>query len=168
MRVYLPATSRLLRQLVDEGGLAGATAAYAVTPALRESYAEGDLEELEYVASQDAAAASLRLIAADDAAARRRVVLAADVPDTAAVPDAAQGRSGVRLTVPVPRDRVAAVHVDEAATEPTVAAAVAALPAADAGEEDASFTVSEIEGHDLLWYATQEIDDLLRAIETHT
>ena len=33
--------------------------AYAVTPALREWYAEGDAEELEYAALQEAARASL-------------------------------------------------------------------------------------------------------------
>ena len=55
--------------------------AFAVTPALREAYASGDDEELEYVAMPPAARQSLRLLAGDQDAPRRRVVLAADVPD---------------------------------------------------------------------------------------
>src|SRR6266568_3681856 len=98
---------------------------YAVTPALRESYASGDLQELEYVAITHAARASLRLLAADPDAPRRRVVLAGDVDDLLAVSD--------------------------------VSKAVTALAAADAGDEDARFLVDGAEGHDLLWYATQEL-----------
>ncbi len=36
-------------------------------------------------------------------------------------------------------------------------AAAAALPAADAGDGDAKFVVDSAEGHELLWYATQEL-----------
>ena len=53
---------------------------FAVTPALREAYASGDAEELEYAAMTEAARASLRLLAADPAAPPRRVVLAAEMP----------------------------------------------------------------------------------------
>lgn len=165
MRVYLPATSTTLRRLLSDGGLTGPLTAHAVTPALRESYAEGDLEELEYVASLDAAGASLRLLAQDPGAARRRVVIAADVPDATGVPDAGLGRSVVRLSVPVALDRVAAVHVDEPVAEGAVVAALPVLAAADAGDEDAAFVASEVEGHDLLWYATQEAADLLTELE---
>ena len=38
--------------------------------------------------------------------------------------------------------------------------AVEALPAADAGDEDAKFTVDGAEGHELGWYATQELSYL--------
>ena len=38
-------------------------------------------------------------------------------------------------------------------------AAAAAISAADAGDEDAEFTVDGAEGHELAWYATQELDD---------
>ncbi len=40
-------------------------------------------------------------------------------------------------------------------------AAVDALPAADAGDEDAKFTVDGAEGHELGWYATQELSYLV-------
>ena len=54
MRVYLPATTTVLRTLVDEGRLTGPLTGFAVTPALREFYAlseaEADTEELEYAA----------------------------------------------------------------------------------------------------------------------
>jgi hypothetical protein len=165
MRVYVPVTTVSLRQLVDEGGLTGTHTAYAVTPALRESYMEADQEELEYAATMDAAMASLRLLAGEPQAAPRRVVLAADVPDSAGMPDAALGRSAVRLTVPIPLDRVASVHIDEAAAEDAVRDAVGALEAAAAGDEDAQFRVSEVEGYDLLWYATQEVTELLSELD---
>jgi hypothetical protein len=38
-----------------------------------------------------------------------------------------------------------------------VKAAIAALAAADEGDEDARFTVDGAEGHELMWYATQEL-----------
>ena len=38
--------------------------------------------------------------------------------------------------------------------------AVEALPAADVGDEDAKFTVDGAEGHELGWYATQELSYL--------
>ena len=40
-------------------------------------------------------------------------------------------------------------------------AAAGALPAADAGDEDAKFAVDGAEGHELGWYATQELPYLL-------
>ena len=83
MRVYLPSTLPALADILakDEAGPAPLRA-FAVTPALREAYASGDDEELEYVAMLAAAKQSLRMLDADQAAPRRRVVLAADVPDT--------------------------------------------------------------------------------------
>src|SRR4051794_29298229 len=111
MRVYLPSTLTGLGALLAarEVGPAPLTG-FAVTPALREWYAEGDLEELEYAASDLAAPASLLLLAEENAPAPRRVVIAADVPDTAATADAALGRGGVRVAAAVPLARVASVH----------------------------------------------------------
>ncbi|MEO3749032.1 hypothetical protein [Streptomyces sp. B6B3] len=166
MRVYLPLTLTALAELHRNGrsGPAPLTA-YAVTPALREWYREGNQEELEYAALSRAAQASLRLLAIDPVAPRRRVVLAADVPDRSAVADpdrmlAAEAQGEVRLTEPVEVATVASVHVDGAEAEPDVAAAAEALAAADLGDEDARFTVDGAADHELLWYAVQEIDQL--------
>jgi hypothetical protein len=38
---------------------------------------------------------------------------------------------------------------------------VQALPAADAGDQDARFVVDGAEGHELMWYAVQELPYLL-------
>ena len=82
MRVYLASTMPALAAALQAGQIGPAPlAGFAVTPALREWYASGDLDELEYAALAVAARASLRLLAADAAAPPRRVTLAADVPD---------------------------------------------------------------------------------------
>jgi hypothetical protein len=140
-------------------------AAYAVTPALREWYASADLEELEYAAMSDAAKESLRLLAAEPDAPSRRVVIAADVPEDAItyqpgdIVDPEQ-RALVQLIQPIGFDRIAAGHVDDAEAETDVRAARAAIAAADAGDDDARFTVDGAAGHELMWYATQELQHL--------
>lgn len=162
MRVYLPSTLSRLAAIAAAGEVGPAPlAGCAVTPALREWYAEGDQEELEYAALTAAARLSLRLLAADPTAPRRRVVLAADdVPDRAAEPGP-ESRAAVRLTVAVPLSQVAAIHVDDPAVIEAVGVAVVALPAADAGDEDAAFLVAEAEAHELQWYAPSEISELV-------
>ncbi len=160
MRVYLPATLPVLRRLLDDGSLGPAPLpAYAVTPALREWYAEADQEELEYAALALAARASVRLLDADPDAPRRRVVVAADVDDLEPVPRV--DRAAVRLRSPVALHRVRSVHVDDPAAVPDVTAAADAVLEADLGSEDAAFRVEQAEGHELQWYATQEIGSLL-------
>ncbi|MFI0484841.1 DUF6912 family protein [Actinomadura sp. 9N215] len=167
MRVYLPSTLALLAGVhaAQEAGPAP-LAAHAVTPALREWYAGGDQEELEYAAMSAAARGSLRLLAADPAAPRRRAVLAAEVPDhlVSWAGNAEIGnddRTIVEVSAAVPWKWIASGHVDDPSAEADVAAAAAALPAADAGDDDARFTVDGAEGHELLWYATQELPHLL-------
>ena len=159
MRVYLPTTLTALACLLRAGTIAPAPVrGYAVTPALREWYASGDQEELEYVAMAHAARASLRLLADDPQAPRRRVVLAADVPD-----DRIGHNSGfdeptlVEVGTPITMDRVVSAHVDDLVAVADIAEAAAALPAADKGDDDAQFAVDGAEGHDLLWYASQEM-----------
>ena len=162
MRVYLPSTLTLLRELLDTGEVGGAPLpAYAVTPALREWYAEGDEEELEYAAMTLAARASVRLLDADPDAVRRRVVVAADVPDDAVLPAAHVDRAAVKVTSPVPLRDVKAVHVDDPEAVPDVTAAADAVIEADLGSEDAAFRMEQADGHELAWYATQEIGALL-------
>jgi hypothetical protein len=163
MRVYLAATLPLLVRLRDEGELAGG-AAQAVTPALREWYAESDLEELEQAAFYDAERRSLRLLADDPAAPRLRIVVAVDVPDSAVTPvDGGDDddRSAVEVDGSVPVAAVASVHVDEKDAVADIAAAVDALPAAQRGDDDAQFVVDGAEGHDLLWFDVTELDELV-------
>ena len=162
MRVYLPTTFPRLAAAAAEGSFGPPPLlAYAVTPALREWYASGDSEELEYAATIDAARECLRLLAADPSAPPRRVVVAADVPDGAARFVADLHPAAVRLLTEVAVSDVASVHVDTPAAEGDICAAVAAVVAADAGDADAAFVVDGAEDHDLHWYATQEIGTLL-------
>ncbi|MCK2221135.1 hypothetical protein MF672_046145 [Actinomadura sp. ATCC 31491] len=169
MRVYLPCTLPALATAVKAGEVGPAPlTGYAVTPALTEWYASGDTEELEYVALTEAARASLRMLAADRAdgveAPPRRVVIAAEVPEGSAKAGAdLEERARVRLAEAVPLAKVAAVHIDDVEAAADIEAAVAALPAADGGDDDARFTVDGAEAHELMWYATQEIPDLLRS-----
>jgi hypothetical protein len=170
VRVYLPATTNVLQTLVADGRLAGPLTAFAVTAGLREFYAVSDAgadeEELEYAALLAAARASLRLVDVDPSAARRRVVLAADVPDAAVteVEDPDADRGAVRIAGEVALRDVASAHVDGAEAEDDVRAAVGVVLEADLGSEDAQFVVDQAEGHELAWYATQEIGTLLELL----
>ena len=170
MRVYLPATTSVLRTLVDEGLLAGPHTAFAVTPQLREFYERSDprtdVEELEYAALLTAARASLRLLDIDPSAARRRVVLAADVPDDQVTPmdDPHVERGAVRVAADVRMRDVASAHVDGSEAEDDVRAAVNVVLEADLGSEDAQFVVDQAEGHELAWYATQELGPALELL----
>jgi hypothetical protein len=165
--VYLPATTTVLRTLVDEGALPGPHTAFAVTPQLREFYelsaAEADEEELEYAALLAAARASLRLIDNDPTAVRRRVVLAADVPDADVRPidDPDIDRGAVRVEAGVQVRDVASAHIDGTDAEDDVRAAVNVVIEADMGSEDAQFVVDQAEGHELAWYANQEMGPAL-------
>src|SRR5215813_5330214 len=159
MRVYLPATLPGLASLLRKAEIGPAPLrAFAVTPALREWYASGDLEELEYVAMVQAARASLRMLHIDTKAPRRRIVLAAELPETLiSVRNGIDKPGQVMVTLPVMLADVVSGHVDAMDAAPDIDAAAAALPAADAGDSDAKFVVDSAEGHELLWYATQEL-----------
>lgn len=181
LRVYIPATVPMLRDLVGNRELApvGGTA-FAVTPALREAYASGDDEELGEVAMNEAARASLRLLAAereaigsedsDDEAAPaaggnpvyRRAVIAADVTGAKLRPDLDD--AVVRLAGPIGYQQIASVHVDLADAEPQVAKAVDVVDAADLGDTDAEFVLGDAEDHQLAWYAAQELPFLLELL----
>ncbi|MBB3750313.1 hypothetical protein FHT44_002774 [Mycolicibacterium sp. BK634] len=167
MRVYIPATLAMLQQLVADGSfqpLSGT--AFAVTPTLRESYAEGDDEELAEVAIGEAALASLRLLAAEavpsDPSSQglplRRAVVIADAEATVR-PDLDD--AVVRVSGRVNLNQVAAAYVDNAEAEPAVTAAIAVIDEADLGDEDAEFVVGDAQDHALAWYATQELPFLL-------
>jgi hypothetical protein len=158
-RAYVPLTLAGLRALRDTGELP-AGPAYAVTPALRDAYADtqgGDEEDLEYVAMMMAARASMTLLRAADPADRRRIVVAVDAP---VAPDDGPPAL-VRLDAAVPLDRVASVHVDTDDVRPAVDAAVRALPAATDGDAAAVALVDGLDSEDLAWFAVQEIADVL-------
>ncbi len=164
MRVLVPATLATLARAAATGWLdPGDGTAFAVTPAAWEMHSDGDTEELELLAAEAAAAASLRLLAAAAGPVpARRVVLSVDVPDAeVTIPtgldesdDAdgadAEGADGegaagegadapdpalVRLSGSVPMESVASVHLDPASRAPIVTAAlpVAAEPALELG-----------------------------------
>ena len=165
MRVYLPSTIPLLAAALKASEIGSPPlCAFAVTPELREWYASGDVEELEYAPMMAAARASLRLLDADPGAPRRRVVVAAEVSDEAVArgcgpadrldrPD----RAAVLVTASVPVAKVVSAHVDDPVAAADIRAAAAAIAAADGGDEDARFTVDGAEGHELLWYAASEL-----------
>ncbi|MFR9751191.1 DUF6912 family protein [Nocardia sp. 004] len=187
LRVYIPATVPMLRELVTHRELTaiGGTA-FAVTPALREAYASGDDEELGEVAMSEAARASLRLLAAeretmsgsesdpepenpDEAApgagggpVYRRAVIAADVTGATLRPDLDD--AVVRLAGSISYQQIASVHVDLADAEPQVAKAVDVVDAADLGDPDAEFVLGDAEDHQLAWYAAQELPFLLELL----
>ncbi len=189
LRVYIPATVPMLRELVERRELTPVSGtAFAVTPALREAYASGDEEELGEVAMNEAARASLRLLAAereaigssedsdpdsdpdpDEAApvtgggpVYRRAVIAADVTGAKLRPDLDD--AVVRLTGPIGYQQIASVHVDLADAEPQVAKAVDVVDAADLGDTDAEFVLGDAEDHQLAWYAAQELPFLLELL----
>jgi hypothetical protein len=162
MRVYLPSTLPKLTVILASGEAGpGPSRAFAVTPALRESYASGDEEELEYVAMLAAARESLRLLNADQTAPRRRVVLAADIADAHVSWQPYDDEpAAVLVSAAIPLADIASGHVDELEAVPDVTAAADAIAAADVGDDDASFAVDSAEAHELAWYATQELEYL--------
>jgi hypothetical protein len=171
MRVYIPATLPMLQRLVADGSMFPLSGtAFAVTPTLREAYAEGDDDELAEVALREAALGSLRLLAIDEDDADgtdpglplRRAVLVADVETAKARPDLDD--AVVRVSDAVTLDDLVAVYVDTATAESAVRAAMGVIDAADLGDEDAELLVGDAQDHDLAWYATQELPFLLELL----
>ncbi|MCV7150563.1 hypothetical protein H7I57_04535 [Mycobacterium pyrenivorans] len=159
----------MLSRLVADGSLRPVNGtAFAVTPTLREAYANGDEDELADVALRDAALASLRLLGdeATEGLPARRAVLEADVADADAGitlrPDLDD--AVVRLAGEIPLERVIAAYIDNAAAESAVRAAVEVIDDADLGDEDAELTVGDAQDHDLAWYAAQELPFLLELL----
>jgi hypothetical protein len=156
----------MLQKLVADGSMhVRSGTAFALTPTLRESYFEGDEDELAEVALREAALASLRLLAAegtDTGLPPRRAVLVAEVDDATARPDLDD--AVVRLAGPVGTADVVAAYLDNAGAEAAVLEAIEVIDAADLGDEDAEFTVGDAQDHDLAWYASQELPFLLELL----
>lgn len=160
MRVYIPSTLPALTAALKAGEIGPPPMpGFAVTPALREGYASGDVDELEYIALVEGGRASLRLLAEDPDAPARRVVLAAEVSEDDIGRDGDHDHpAAVHVLSAIPLTDVAAGHIDGLDAADDVRAAVAAVAAADEGDDDARFTVDGAEGHELMWYATQELE----------
>jgi hypothetical protein len=84
------------------------------------------------------------------------VVLAAEVAEDD-LGRSAGHPAAIQVLSAVPLSDVAAGHVDSPDAAADVRAAIDALAAADDGDDDARFTVDGAEGHELMWYATQEL-----------
>ena len=165
MRVYLPTTLTALACLLRAGVIGPAPVhGFAVTPALREWYASGDLEELEYVAMTHAARASLRLLADDPQAPRAAAWCSPptcptsrsahnggfDEPTLVEVGRAGpDGPGGVRARGRPGRGGRHRRGGGRAARPPTRATTTR------------SSLVDGAEGHELLWFATQELPYLV-------
>lgn len=177
MRIYLPATLPMLREIVASGTFRPVGGVgFAVTADLHAEYPSADTEDLEYVAMHDAALASLRLIAAADIEPVR-VVLAVDAEagdeagsDTAGSVDVtARGdldRAAVSIAGSISWDAVASVHLDGGDVAPVIRAAAEAVTAADLGDMDAALAVGDAEDIDLGWYAASEIGYLVTELSS--
>ena len=70
----------------------------------------------------------------------------------------------VRVVADLRLADVASAHIDGAQAEDDVRAAAAVVLEADLGSDDAQFVVDQAEGHELGWYATQEIGPALELL----
>jgi hypothetical protein len=113
VRIYLPLSGTDLDRLAAGKPLTLATG-HAVTVRLASATPGADVEELEYAAFLDAAAAAGRMRGRAQTA--RRVIAAADVaPDAVTEPALPQGRTPaeVSLSAPIPVRAIVSFHVDE-------------------------------------------------------
>ncbi|QPK83705.1 hypothetical protein G7Y29_02565 [Corynebacterium qintianiae] len=164
MRVYIPATFSMLASLKDNGVLHARNGwGFAATPQLSEFYTSGDQEEIEAIAFDDAALASIRLLAigGEEQFPHRRVVVSADV-DATGEPD--MGESVVRVSGPVELKDVAALHVDVAEAEEATAKAIEQIDAADLGDEDAELAVGDAQDNYMAFYDPSELPFLIELL----
>ncbi|SDM14322.1 hypothetical protein SAMN04488535_2086 [Corynebacterium mycetoides] len=164
MRVYIPATFSMLASLRDTGVLRARNGwGFAATPELTEFYTSGDQEEIEAIAFDDAALASIRLLAIGDEEQfpHRRVVVSADV-EASGEPD--MGESVVKISGPVELDRVAAIHIDIAEAEAATAKAIDNIDAADLGEEDAELAVGDAQDNYMAFYDPSELPFIIELL----
>jgi hypothetical protein len=157
-RVYVPSSIPRLRDFVVSGGVGPAPVlAHAVTDDLRAALPDAGEEELEYAALTAAAQDSLGLITEEDPP--RRVVVVAEAGSVVRVVGA-EG-SLVEVDEVIPLRKVVAVHADSEEAADDVAAAREAWAAVDSGDEAALVILERCLDHELGWFATQEIGDLV-------
>ncbi|GAA1473566.1 hypothetical protein P4N68_08225 [Corynebacterium felinum] len=168
MRVYIPATFAMLQQL-ESSGVFSARSGYgfAVTPALREFYREGEEEDFAEFAFDDAARASIRLLAIGDVEQfpHRRVVVSIDVEDAQVSLEPDLGETVVSIKpAQIAFEQVAAIHIDVESSEAATAAAIEVIDAADLGEEGAELTVGDALDNYLAWYDPSELGILVQLL----
>ncbi|WP_257160143.1 DUF6912 family protein [Corynebacterium cystitidis] len=164
MRVYIPATFAMLETLEQSGELPVRSGwGFAATPELTEFFTSGDQEEIEMVAFDDAALASIRLLAIGDEEKfpHRRVVVSVDV-DAEGHPE--MGESVVKVSGPVQLEDVAAIHVDLEEAEEATAAAIAQIDAADLGDQDAELAIGDAQDYYLAFYDPSELPFLMELL----
>ena len=164
MRVYIPATFGMLEALNDTGVLHARNGwGFAATPALTEFFTSGDQEEIEAIAFDDAALASIRLLAIGDEERfpHRRVVVSADVEASG---EPGMGESVVKVAGPVELKDVAAVHVDVREAEEATAKAIECIDAADLGDEDAELTVGDAQDLYMAFFDPSELPFLIELL----
>ena len=164
MRVYIPATFSMLASLQDNGLIHARNGwAFAATSALHDFFTSGDEEEIEAVAFDDAALASIRLLAIGDEERfpHRRVVISVDVEATE---DPEMGESVVKLAGPVELEQVAAIHVDIEEAEEATAKAIEVVDAADLGDEDAELAVGDAQDNYMAFYDPSELAFLVELL----
>lgn len=164
MRVYIPATFAMLEQLNERGVLHARNGwGFAATPELTEFFTSGDQEEVEAIAFDDAALASIRLLAIGDEERfpHRRVVVSADV-DATGEPD--MGESVVKVSGPVELKNVAAVHVDVREAEDATKRATELIDAADLGDEDAELAVGDAQDNYMAFFDPSELPFLIELL----
>ncbi len=168
MRVYIPATFDMLVTLNEQGEHPiRSGVAFALTPALREFYTEGDDEDVAYMAFLEAARASIRLLATGEVQRfpARRVVISADVPDAAVSFSPVDGEAVVRIDPAVVQVKhIKAFHVDDADGEAITAKAIAVIDDADLGDEEAELIVGDAEDNLLSWYDAKELPFLVELL----
>lgn len=164
MRVYLPATWDILRELNDKKVISARSGwGFAVTPALVSSFEEGDEDEFAHYAFIDAARASLRLLGMGVSShEHRRVVITVDLPDEQVTLAPDQGDTVVKLEpAQISLEQVAALHVDIEESQEATAKAIDAIHAADLGDEDAELAVGDADDNFMAWYDTVELPFLI-------
>ncbi|WKD57043.1 hypothetical protein CAPI_02345 [Corynebacterium capitovis DSM 44611] len=158
MRVYVPATFSMLVSLGDSGVLHARNGwAFAVTPELEAFFTDGDTEELEAIAFDEASRTSIRLLTAggEEDFPYRRAVVSADVEEAVGHPD--MGEAVVKLAGPIALDDVAAIHVDVAEAEDATRRAIDNIDAAELGDEDAELAVGDAQDNYMAFYDPSEL-----------
>jgi hypothetical protein len=152
--VYVPLPLTRARSLRDGEPLARVVA-HAATPSLLAALdLTPDDEEADYAALNAAGVAAL-----DGLASARRLVLAAEVPDARV--DDGHGASGEVEVADLRWSQVRSLFADEEAAASDVTAAARAASGVALGQAyDLPAVVRLTDGHDLLWFAPEELDAL--------